>query len=122
MTVSNNRLKEFSVCNEFEIGVNITDDEISKMAEELLDLRKENKTLQQTTDAQHETTISDLKLIGKLQQENKYLIEDADRLARLLNLSGMEIELPKLEDGEEYNFITALKQHNILMEEHNGTT
>ena len=76
--LDDNRLKEFSICDEFEIGVNITDDEISEMAKELLDLRKENMALQQTIDRQHETTISDLKLIGKLQQENKDWAEGAE--------------------------------------------
>ena len=53
-------------------------DNIVESLEELLILRKENKTLNKTIDSQHETTISDLKLIGKLQQENKDWAEGAE--------------------------------------------
>ena len=43
--LNNDKLKEFSICDEFEIGVNITDDEISKMAKEILALQEQNNSL-----------------------------------------------------------------------------
>ena len=42
MKPTNLRLQEFRDRDEFEIGINITDDEISEMAKELLILRKKN--------------------------------------------------------------------------------
>ena len=115
--LDDNRLKEFSICDEFEIGVNITDDEISEMAKELLDLRKENKTLQQTIDLQHETTISDLKLIGKLQQQNKELIKDAERL-----LKEAEYQMNCEFDADYQSYNKVEKLHNDIIQKYNIET
>ena len=124
--LNNDRLKDFSICDEFEIGVNITDDEISEMAKELLDLRKENMALQQTIDRQHETTISDLKLIGKLQQENKEWIEDAEKLATAYKNAVEDIENFALRKGISYLRVAGAKklliEHEDLIKKYNNKT
>ena len=111
MKPTNLRLQEFRDRDEFEIGVNITDDEISEMAKELLDFQEENKNLGQTIDIQHEITISDLKLIGKLQQENGELIKNAKSLY-IIAKAGAPDDWYK----------SAFKVHEILMQKYNNKT
>jgi len=80
--------------------------------EELQTLQKENKTLNRTIDMQHETTISDLKLIGKLQQQNKNLLEEMHSLSTALfdsDLSTGELE-------------TIRRKHISFMKEYNNKT
>ena len=89
-------------------------DNIVNGLEELLILRKENKTLQQTTDMQHETTISDLKLIGKLQQENKYLIELCKGLFGIL-----EGYLNEYGGWADDDIIGIEKCYKAIMQKHN---
>ena len=82
------------------------------MAKEILALRKENKTLQKTIDDQHETTISDLKLIGRLQQENKDWAESAEiSNGRIRQLRKFNDALDKENDNLK-NIITELQIKN----------
>ena len=98
------------------------------MAKEILALRKENKTLQQTTDMQHETTISDLKLIGKLQHENKEWIEDVKGLSELFHENPIIHEI--ISTGEKYYLYEIDKEtvdavhdkHKALVQKYNKTT
>ena len=94
-------------------------DNIVNGLEELLILRKENKTLQQTTDMQHETTISDLKLIGKLQQENKALIADAEMLVQ-----DLEFALEDVGFGGEFldDIERHIELHKTLIKKINNKT
>ena len=89
------------------------------MAKEILALRKENKTLQKTTDIQHETTISDLKLIGKLQQENKALIADAEMLVQ-----DLEFALEDVGFGGEFldDIERHIELHKTLIKKINNKT
>jgi len=82
------------------------------MAKRLLLLQKENKTLQKTIDDQHETTISDLKLIGRLQQENKDWAESAEiSNGRIRQLRKFNDALDKENDNLK-NIITELQIKN----------
>jgi len=89
----------------------------TELLEELQMLQKENKTLQQTIDLQHETTISDLKLIGKLQQENKYLIELCKGLFVLL-----EEYLNEYGGWSDDDIIGIEKCYKAIMRKHNIET
>ena len=80
--------------------------------EELQTLQKENKTLNRTIDMQHETTISDLKLIGKLQQENKDWAESAEiSNGRIRQLRKFNDVLDKENDNLK-NIITEMQMNN----------
>ena len=93
---------------------------------EYLELRKKIKTLEQTTDMQHKTTISDLKLIGKLQQKNKELIKDAERLATAYKNAVEDIEKFALKNGISYLRVAGAKklliEHEDLMKKCNSKT
>ena len=95
---------------------------------EYLELRKKIKTLEQTTDMQHETTISDLKLIGKLQHENKEWIEDVKGLSELFHENPIIHEI--ISTGEKYYLYEIDKEtvdavhdkHKALVQKYNKTT
>ena len=84
----------------------------TELLEELQMLQKENKTLNKTIDMQHETTISDLKLIGKLQQENKDWAESAEiSNGRIRQLRKFNDVLDKENDNLK-NIITEMQMNN----------
>ena len=105
MKPTNLRLQEFRERDEFEIGVNITDDEISEMAEELLELRQDKSKKDRIV--QNMVTLS-----GEMAQENEALIEEMHNLSTALfdsNLSVGELE-------------TIRRRHISFMKEINNKT
>jgi len=113
MTISNDRLKEFSICNEFEIGVNITDDEISEMAEELLTLQKRMSVIAHTKSSNSEEfDWSILDKIFNLEQQNEELLEEMHNLSTALFDSDLSV-------GE---LETIRRRHISFMKEINNKT
>jgi len=111
MKPTNLRLQEFRERDEFEIGVNITDDEISEMAEELLSSRKQLSVIAHIkTDTAEEFDWGVLDKIFNVERQNEELLEEMHNLSTTLfdsNLSVGELE-------------TIRKRHISFMKEING--
>ena len=85
MNPTNLRLLEFREKDEFEIGVDITDDEISEMAEDLLSLRKQLSVIAHIkTDTAEEFDWSVLDKIFNIERQNEELIEEMHNLSTAL--------------------------------------